>query len=250
MPPAENNKSNIRQFIQTSQVTFLFFPFSDFRLPAKASNPFDSLLLHKLTLLQETISSDGNLQRILEKHAPSLLHLEEGADIQWHFLGRCIFLLVTLKNVLEEAAASEQHLGVGSTTVPTTKEALPLTPLCLSFSQQKKVQGLLQFIIALGIYPNLLPGVGVPLSRRTECGMPQCTGSPVPWKKHRALVTSVRTLLACIESATLRDLVFDRHLVDILASLLQLCHAPILKVSMSALVGSGCIRNSLKRATP
>ena len=45
--------------------------------------------------------------------------------------------------------------------------APPASPDVLSFSQQNHVTTLLQFIVCLGVCPNLRPGVGIPLVKRS-----------------------------------------------------------------------------------
>ncbi|CAN8001604.1 unnamed protein product [Ixodes pacificus] len=193
--------------------------------PEQLGNPFDSLLLQKLRRFHETISSDQCLQKVVAERAPHLLEpATESPHVQLLFLDHCISLLVLLKALLDEAST-----GCASTAAQGVP---PLPPSSLGVLQQKTVQGLLQFVVALGIYPNLLHGVGVPLGKRTEQDALPCVASPVPSRRHRGLVVSVRTLLACVENAALRNLIYHRHLVDLLAALLQLCYAPIRKVSI------------------
>lgn len=192
--------------------------------PEQLGNPFDLLLLHKLRRFHEKISSDQCLQKMVAERAPHLLEpvTESPHGVQLLFLDHCISLLVLLKALLDEA--STRCASTSAQGVP------PLPPSSLGVLQQKTVQGLLQFVVAIGIYPNLLPGVGVPLGKRTEQDALPCVASPVPLRRHRGLVVSVRTLLACVENAALRNLIYHRHLVDLLAALLQLCYAPVRKI--------------------
>ena len=50
---------------------------------------------------------------------------------------------------------------------PADSAAPPVSPDVLSFSQQKHVTTLVQFIVCLGVCPNLHPGVGIPLAKRS-----------------------------------------------------------------------------------
>lgn len=202
------------------------FHFSEPNWPEQLGNPFDLLLLHKLRRFHEKISSDQCLQKMVAERAPHLLEpvTESPHGVQLLFLDHCISLLVLLKALLDKA--STRCASTSAQGVP------PLPPSSLGVLQQKTVQGLLQFVVAIGIYPNLLPGVGVPLGKRTEQDALPCVASPVPLRRHRGLVVSVRTLLACVENAALRNLIYHRHLVDLLAALLQLCYAPVRKVSI------------------
>lgn len=189
----------------------------------------DLLLQQRLQHFAEAVSADSSLSKLLSENSPHLLHPHGNENLYWLFLDHCISLLMLLKNVLDTVSMAE--------TLPQPQElskhssAPPAPPSCLGALQQKTVQSLLQFVVALGINPNLLPGVGLTLERRTVSAVPECSVSLLPWQKHRFLVASVRALLMCIRSAVLCNMVLQHHLVDVLAALLQLCHAPIRKLA-------------------
>lgn len=201
----------------------------DSKAQVECGSSFIALLRQRLTCFAEKASADGDVAKILSSYAPHLLQQHSGDNPLCHFLDHCISLLITLVRILDKAA-----------TVPTSSQphnpskrsdAPPAPASCLGVLQQKSVQGLLQFVVALGINPNLLPGVGLALERRTASSAPECSVPLVPWQKHRFLVSSVRALLVCIESPVLCSMVLHHHLVDVLAALLQLCHAPVRKIS-------------------
>ena len=60
--------------------------------------------------------------------------------------------------LLQEPSKGKSH---------TDYAAPPVSPDVLSFSQQKHVATLLQFIVCLGVCPNLQPGVGIPFAKRS-----------------------------------------------------------------------------------
>ncbi|XP_050047420.1 transport and Golgi organization protein 6 homolog [Dermacentor andersoni] len=190
---------------------------------------FDLLLQRRLHYFSEAVSTDANLSKILSENAPHLLQPCGSENLYWLFLDHCISLLMLLKNLLDTtsmAATPPQPQGPSQHS-----SAPPAPPSCLGALQQKTVQSLLQFVVALGVNPNLLPGVGLALEQRTLSGVPECSTRLLPWQKHRFLVASVRALLVCIQSPALCSMVLHHHLVDVLAALLQLCHAPIRKIA-------------------
>lgn len=196
---------------------------------AECGSSFMFLLQQRLACFAKKASADGDLVKILSNHAPHLLQQHSGDNPLWLFLDHCISLLIALIRILEEAST----VPASSPSCDSSKrlDAPPAPTSCLGVLQQKSVQGLLQFVVALGINPNLLPGVGLALERRTASSVPECSAPLLPWQKHRFLVSSVRALLVCIESPVLCSMVLHHHLVDVLAALLQLCHAPIRKIS-------------------
>ncbi|KAK8781345.1 hypothetical protein V5799_017314, partial [Amblyomma americanum] len=201
----------------------------DARARAETGSSFGLLLQQRLSCFAEKASANGDLRRIISESAPHLLQPQSSDDWHWLFLDHCISLLIVLKDLLDTspiAAVPSKPQGPSHHS-----EAPPAPPNCLGVLQKKTVQGLLQFVVALGINPNLLPGVGLPLEQRTVSSLPNCSACLLPWQKHRYLVASVRALLMCIQSPVLCGMVLHHHLVDVLAALLQLCHAPIRKIT-------------------
>lgn len=189
----------------------------------------DLLLKQRLHHFTEAVSADSNLLKVLSENSPHLLQPCGSENLYWLFLDHCISLLMLLKNFLDTASTVEMPPQLQGSSQQSN--APPAPPACLGARQQKTVQSLLQFVVALGINPNLLPGVGLALERRTVSAVPECSMSLLPWQRHRFLVASVRALLVCIRSSVLSSMVLHHHLVDILAALLQLCYAPIRKIA-------------------
>ncbi|XP_075751696.1 transport and Golgi organization protein 6 homolog isoform X1 [Rhipicephalus microplus] len=189
----------------------------------------DLLLKQRLHHFTEEVTADSNLSRVLFENAPHLLQPCGSENLYCFFLDHCISLLMLLKNCIDTASMAKTPSQLQGSSQQC--HAPPAPPTCLGALQQKTVQSLLQFVVALGINPNLLPGVGLALERRTVSVVPECSTCLLPWERHRLLVASVRALLVCIRSPVLSSMVLHHHLVDILAALLQLCYAPIRKIA-------------------
>ncbi|XP_048590647.1 transport and Golgi organization protein 6 homolog [Nematostella vectensis] len=127
-------------------------------------------------------------------------------------------------------------------TVPTPVRATNPTPVkaakgrkapyapklgadALSISDQKSVLTCVQFVVSLGLCPYLLPGIGIPLEKRTGFGELIKSGGLFV-RKERHLYKCVWTLLECTKHPTLGSVILSRHLGDVLSGLIQLVFAP------------------------
>ena len=77
-------------------------------------------------------------------------------DVRWSYVAHCLKLLSDLKSSLLEVS----QIGHDDKTKP------PLDTL--SVSQQQNVSSMIQLVIALGIVPSLIPGVGIPIEKRSK----------------------------------------------------------------------------------
>ncbi|KAL3185256.1 hypothetical protein MRX96_031120 [Rhipicephalus microplus] len=98
----------------------------------------DLLLKRRLHHFTEAVTADSNLSKVLFENSP-------------HLLQPCGKRASMAKTPSELRGSSQQC------------NAPPAPPTCLGALQQKTVQSLLQFVVALGINSNLLPGVGLAL---------------------------------------------------------------------------------------
>ncbi|XP_054714685.1 transport and Golgi organization protein 6 homolog [Uloborus diversus] len=134
------------------------------------------------------------------------------------FFELCLVLLKLVNLVLqqEKEAASSESKPSG----------------LLSISQQLTVRKCLQFVIALGIVPNLLPRVGIPQSKRMEYPdiLTNVTFSFNPLQKYLLLEVTVEVLLDCLTSDALQGIIVFYHGCDLLAALMQICYAPVKKI--------------------
>lgn len=141
------------------------------------------------------------------------------------FTAQALILLLCLKQSMALLAAA----GGPPQPIPKTAEAAPaLSPDSLSISQERTVRAALQLIITLGLCPYLLPGVGVPLRHRTEFSAliqdgvsADCLSGAM-----RKLYATCIVLLQLAQHPSLGNLIFTRHLGDLLAGLCQLGFCP------------------------
>ncbi|GBN46071.1 Transport and Golgi organization protein 6 [Araneus ventricosus] len=140
------------------------------------------------------------------------------------FLQLCLVLLRLLKIALTE----ESELG----SKKSDASKLPIPKALLNMSQKNVLQKSLQFAVALGILPNLLRGIGIPLSKRLKHAiiLERFTSESTLYQKHIQIAVCLDTLIGCLECEAMQSTILSCHGTDILAALLQLCHAPIKKI--------------------
>ncbi|XP_078066581.1 transport and Golgi organization protein 6 homolog isoform X2 [Mustelus asterias] len=185
-------------------------------------------LSHNLTVLEQKLQLDPNwatLQQLRERVMSQFTWSMKSEDAVWNFVTELLVLLLCLKQVMIELLAQFTPPKPN----PKTPECAPaLPPDTLSISQQKTVQSALQFVVTLGICPYLLPGVGTPLSCRSDFA------ATVEKMVHRLesprgisrLHTVTLALLEIARHPSLESMVLTRHFGDLLASLCQLGYSP------------------------
>ena len=121
-------------------------------------------------------------------------------------------------------------------------QAPPLSPDTLGLGQQQMVLAALEFIVILGISPNLQQGVGIPVKKRSQFGKLVSNinlHSIHEEEKIVHLLTTLKVLVTCLHCSALGPLILSRHLSDVLASLLQLIHVFRTKKPLRDVKGSG-----------
>ncbi len=92
---------------------------------------------------------------------------------------------------------------------------------------------MLQLVAALGIVPNLIPGVGLALEKRSaffHCLQLKSDDIKAdPEKGYKRLVHATSSLLSFMEDKQLSGMFLTKHLGDLLAALIQLGYAPLKK---------------------
>ncbi|CAB3990345.1 transport and Golgi organization 6 homolog, partial [Paramuricea clavata] len=126
--------------------------------------------------------------------------------VRWIFCQICLQALRCLKNTLQAMKGSDN----------TAKGPA----VDLSISDQQLVKTVIQLIVVLGICPNLLQGVGIPVEQRT--GFSAALGSEQDIKCPKCLYECVTTLVSCLNEPSLSLVILSKHLADILAALMQL----------------------------
>uniref|UniRef100_UPI00398ECC6D transport and Golgi organization protein 6 homolog n=1 Tax=Pristiophorus japonicus TaxID=55135 RepID=UPI00398ECC6D len=192
----------------------------------------EDVLLHtlsrNLSVLQGKLHQDpswADLERLRERVVSRLVWPVRCDDAAWSFVSEALVLLLCLKQAMIELLAQFTPPKPN----PKTPECAPaLPPDTLSISQQKTVQSALQFVVTLGICPYLLPGVGIPLGRRSDFAatvekvVHRSAASSGTWRLH----TVTLVLLDIAQHASLESLVLTRHLGDLIAGLCQLGYSP------------------------
>lgn len=151
-------------------------------------------------------------------------------DPTWSFVQDCLLLLLSLSRRLKQDLDlfNQSPIPSQAARLRTPEMAPPLPPDVLSVSQQKTVGTALQFVVSLGLCPYLVPGVGLPLGRRSAFGelVEGLVRGDVAPPVERRLLSTTRALLELAEVSSLATAVFTRHLGDVMAALCQLGHRP------------------------
>lgn len=126
-------------------------------------------------------------------------------DIIWDFVETSLFVLLQVREKLRDDV--------------------------LSVSQQKDVRSCLQFVVSLGIHPNVMPNLMANISDRKALLDLLLEESTTEMQKYERLCVVVKSLLACCESSNLRPLIISNSINPLLVSLFQLSFAPLKKPS-------------------
>ncbi|XP_071502546.1 transport and Golgi organization protein 6 homolog [Diadema antillarum] len=192
---------------------------------------FEKSLLASMEALHQALKDDGVFRQptfVFGKEQSSLeSSLSASADQKWTYVEHCLTLLESLSRCLHHRVTlheGEVRDRTSDKATMTPNRAPAASPDALSFTQQKLLSSLAQFIISLGVCPALLPGVGLPLSVRSDMGAAVLTlGKPIPFKeRQRRLMRVFRTVLVCIQQPVLGGFLLSKHLNDVLAMVMQL----------------------------
>ena len=186
----------------------------------------DEILLANTVKLEKVLKTDTNFEKLHKRWlSDTVIVIPTECSSRWRFVLYCLKTLHLLQASLHES----QEFFI-KTVVTGTKETKPheMTPDTLSFNEQKVVKAALQFVICLGVCPNLLKGVGLPLELRSGfsafISMAEGKEKVSEHEKNVQLFLCVKVLMSCVKSPALGTLILTQHLVDILASLFQLTH--------------------------
>ena len=202
---------------------------TDLRLVVRAATNFDDLLALNLCLLWRALETQEQLKTCRElklyfcgifeqdpssksRETGELLRKTEsttnidGRSVRWIFSRICLRSLNLLKISLKSLKRSE-NLSQGPA-------------VDLSVSDQQIIKTVIQFIVVLGICPNLFEGVGVAFNRRT--GFTDALCSERGFMCPKCLCECVMVLVNCLDEPSLSLLILSKHLADVLASLIQL----------------------------
>ena len=145
---------------------------------------------------------------------------------RWHFVLYCLKTLNLLHESLKSSLEEYQQQKLENIR---PSGAPPVSPDTLSFEEQKVVLTAVQFIVCLGISPNLDHGVGIPIEMRSEfiklIQLSSDEGKLAETEKQWRLYMCLKVFVSCIFTPSLGSVILSRHLTDILAGLLQLTHS-------------------------
>lgn len=182
-----------------------------------------------MAALEERLARElqwGELRRLRAQVAEQAQWFAPSPDVPWSFASHALLLLLCLQESMALLAAAYQPPPPNA---KTAEAAPPLSPDTLSIAQERTVQAALQFVVMLGLCPYLLPGVGLPLGRRTEFSalVQDVVASPtcLPGATRR-LYTTCTVLLRMARHSSLGSLLLAHHLGDLLAGLCQLGFCP------------------------
>ncbi|XP_031563618.1 transport and Golgi organization protein 6 homolog [Actinia tenebrosa] len=160
---------------------------------------------------------------------------------RWKFVKICLNLMLELKSLLQELVSGVSMEKTNTKGIQNPK----LNVDALSVSDQKVVLTCIQFIICLGVYPNLHPGVGIPVERRSGYSS-LIKGPENEFQNDKQLYECIRVLLECIKHASLGSIILSCHLGDVLTGLIQICYAPASTYNESnGASKQTCAKNSL-----
>lgn len=155
-------------------------------------------------------------------------------NVRWTFCQDCLRMLSCLRETLQGSKCHEN----GGKAAPTD---------LLSISDQKIVAIVIQLVVVLGICPNLLPGVGIPIEQRSGFShILKSNSEDASQRCPKCLYEFTMTLVKLLGEPTLSMLILSRHLSDVLLSLLQLVHAPEMCFDKSKEETSGKIPKEVK----
>jgi len=208
----------------------VFVFLTDFQKCDDAS--FDQLFTVNVRKLQEVVLSSPKLA-VFTNRLTFGIEETSADDVHWHFVMCNIQLLQLLCRTLSETTEKCNSLPGHTAGVNPETHSQLLSSDMLSLDQRKAVSSALQFVTGLGICPLLLPGVGIPLHGRSEVAWQHVTEDTVSHlsgcDRYHRLTVCIDVLLDCFEQQALASIILSAHLCDLLASLMQVCHAPTWK---------------------
>ncbi|KAI8082954.1 uncharacterized protein BX664DRAFT_361234 [Halteromyces radiatus] len=219
--PEEQEEENVLKQL-LSQAAVLIGT-SQQQQPLSKDIPLETQLTQRLQELK--LVPDNN-----DESSETQTSVKKESSIQHTFVLECLHLLVSI----QEALATEMTHNEKQ----TDRDYLGVRDLRL-------VHTLLQVVVSWGIYPCLLPGVGVPLSKRVKSGYTnhelltsrKDTEATETERSQRTLLSITTQLVDIIarnekttigkQGTTIASILLLRHLPDLYAALLQLAYQPV-----------------------
>ena len=194
-----------------------------------------------LLSLRETLEAFQSFVRERERTneletAISSLNIPQNATFTDKVVVYCRFteqglaLLTLLDEALKQAHREDLSHAQGPTENHSEHNQNPPPKAILSSADEKCVSTLLQSVVALGIFPFLLPGVDHLLCAKLGEMAPQITKSSTDLPtKSLLLLHHCRPIVRLFESPVIGPSVVSRHLSTVLVALLQASHCATLQ---------------------
>ncbi|CAG8496251.1 11992_t:CDS:10 [Diversispora eburnea] len=192
------------------------------------TQPPGSSLKKKLNLrLEQLEKEEKNLQNIKENLSEIITFtdnkLRDYYTIRERFVAKCLEILEALEVILRNI----NEIKVQTSVEGNTNEE----PDCLGIRDLRIIHTMLEIVISWGIYPCLLPGVGIPISHRTRSGYIQNIKDIYLFSLMKSLTNIIFPTLnkPIFLTTTISLIILEKHFTDIYAALLQLAYANDLK---------------------
>ncbi|XP_059154233.1 transport and Golgi organization protein 6 homolog [Physella acuta] len=203
-------------------------------LDGSSEQLLDNVLQSNLQQFVHHLSSASDLQDKLEGSGFLLLQHNlhksfldgNNLTIRQKFTEVCIAVLDCLKNALSEL--SSNSVEPLSTRLNSGEQTPSLCPDALSIQQEKVISTAVQFVLVLGLYPYLAPGVGIPVSQRLGPGQILLATAQdysqefSDLERLQFILPVTKLLCSMLEVPSLKDIVLNNYLADLLTSLIQL----------------------------
>ncbi|KAK7114233.1 transport and Golgi organization protein 6 homolog [Littorina saxatilis] len=238
----ENNKLSVADVIEALELLLRPNLNSQGRGVEQEKDPFLDVLQQNLTNLKTRLSTD-QLRSLAAALEETHTELELNRDVsttavEWQFVSTILQLLHLQASLLKPAGSISREPSTdsdSSAAKPKPKrpqDAPPLSASSLSMAQTNTLKNALQFVASLGICPNLIPGVGIPMQHRSKilklapidvATLADITESSE--SKRVRLSVCVTVFGEFLKVPELQSFITGAHLNDTLAALLQLLHA-------------------------
>ncbi|XP_012943558.1 transport and Golgi organization protein 6 homolog isoform X2 [Aplysia californica] len=197
-------------------------------------------------MLAETLAQSSEMRQHLGTHVCNVIQenaqnsgdVADNKTIRQRFTATCLQFLSTLKSNLEsERSASDvSHASSDDTggKTPSGKgrgsSQTCLPPGSLSVVQEKTVNSALQFLLVFGLNPFLMSGVGIPVSKRLGPGQ-ILLASIHDYNEELSDLDRIKCLLPVvilledlISEPSLKEIIINNYLADMVAAVLQIRH--------------------------
>ncbi|KAI5736732.1 hypothetical protein M8J76_006525 [Diaphorina citri] len=183
--------------------------------PSPGKTDFESCLENCVVQIYE---QEKVTNVLIEKYfADKSINISIPSNARWKFIIIGSYLLLQLKDKLE------------SLELQDVKETL------LSVNEEQELKRCVEICISLGLIGSLLPGIGIPVEKRSKHFGLLKSDEPVDIIENYDRLSFITKVLSQLfnSSTTLKSIVLVQHLGDYLSALFQLSYTPLLKPGAS-----------------